>query len=447
MPNDIVTEEDDVRMILDLLPPGWMPDLVVSIQSSGPLYRNLYALRCPTVHVSVDTWHDPREFEAARTFDRVYVAQPVFIPYFNDAAARATWLPLACSPAYHFPVDTPKDYDITFSGALHWTVNRQRRERLHRLVDHFNVSAEAALGGEAFCRQFCRGHIAFNSSIHQDVNMRVFECLAMGMPLLTNRDAATNGLFDLFDNDVHLVTYDDSDLVDQARALLEDTPRRRRIAEHGRATVLAEHTYRHRVETILSEALPENRKRETDLVRRDGQLATWLPTEPGRVLDLGMRLERSKVALRRQGVTELVGAHPDAHPPRAGSYDRTMAFPLPSPEEPFDTVVWSDPEDLVQDLDRSLEAVTQHLRSGGTLILRMKTATAAQTPLTLDEETWITWFFGHGYHAIHHQVLENDQVVLCVARRFTHSVTEISNAIFTRFPPPDDAWKTQMEKD
>lgn len=435
-PNDHVSDSDDVLEILRLLPAGWVPDLVVGVQSGAPVYRNLPMLRCPKVYLSIDSWHDHTEFKTARAYDHVNVAQRVFAPYFGETGSRASWLPLACSPAHHHPVDVTKDYDITFGGALHWKVSRERRARLERLQEHFLVYAAGGVGGEELCRHCCRGRVAFNSSIHQDVNMRVFETLAMGMPLLTNRSAVTNGLLDLFDEGEHFVSYDDDDLVEKAQALLGDGALRARIARAGRDRVLEAHTYRHRVDTILREMLQDERKKPAALVRDDARLSTWLPYFPGDVLDVGLRLDRSKVALRRHGVKRLAGAHTMIDHPRARSYDNVLAFPLVSRDEQFDTILWASPETMTSDLEQGVAGLAACLRSGGTMVLKIGLALAEQTPVGVSWKEWRNWMNQHRLHLEHLQQFPEENALIVVARKYARSLAEVSEEIYARFPAP-----------
>jgi SAM-dependent methyltransferase len=81
--------------------------------------------------------------------------------------------------------------------------------------------------------------------------MRVFEALACGSLLITN-DLADNGQSELFQSGVHLETYRDADeVIEKIRYYLTHEDTRERIAAAGRADVLATHTYRHRMETLL----------------------------------------------------------------------------------------------------------------------------------------------------------------------------------------------------
>ena len=93
------------------------------------------------------------------------------------------------------------------------------------------------------------GRLLFNAAVKNDLNMRVFESLAIGKCLLTDD---VPGLRDLFVPGEDLATYDDRSLVEVARTLLGNPELRTRLAASGRKKVLAAHTYLHRARTILS---------------------------------------------------------------------------------------------------------------------------------------------------------------------------------------------------
>lgn len=81
------------------------------------------------------------------------------------------------------------------------------------------------------------------------VNQRVFDVPACGAFLLTDHQEAVT---DLFVVGKEVVTYKDrGEIADLARFYLRNDAARKTIAEKGRERVLAEHTYRHRIETII----------------------------------------------------------------------------------------------------------------------------------------------------------------------------------------------------
>jgi len=84
-------------------------------------------------------------------------------------------------------------------------------------------------------------------------NMRVFELAAVGTPQLSDAKA---DIARHFTPDREIVLYRSvAELVDRARALLADDARRRQLAAAARERALREHTWRHRMEELLTVTL------------------------------------------------------------------------------------------------------------------------------------------------------------------------------------------------
>jgi len=202
-------------------------------------------------------------------------------------------------------------------------------------------------------RRYTRSRIVFNRSIANDLNMRVFEALASGSLLITNRlndnDAGTggrgdtekerhgewetrgegdtettapddNGQLTLFQDGIHLVTYaDDNELCERMEYYLSHDEERERIAAAGRQCVLAQHTYAHRVQALLDFATTHQPQRAWD-TRFAGkrrlyfhharpELAALVPTNARRVLDVGCGAGRLGELLRTRGRGAGTGDH------------------------------------------------------------------------------------------------------------------------------------------
>jgi hypothetical protein len=442
-PNDIISEEYDALALLALLPEGWRPDLVVAIQSAAPEYRNIARIGCPTVYLSIDTWHDPQEFAYARAFDFVFTAQRSFPEYFRRAGLRnAYWLPLAAAPRCHLPVSVEKRFDFAFVGMIKYVVNQERVQRIQRLIQHFTVGADYGLRACEMGSIFAMGRIAFNSSIAQDVNMRVFETLAMGCPLLTNRDAEANGLFDLFAEGRHLFTYDDADLIARAQYLLGRPEECAQAARAGREEVLARHTYAHRVCALLdtvAAAAPGLGRSTPPSPRDDDAAVTWLPYGARVALDVGLGIERSRVALRAMGITHFAGVARDAArlAQRRRSYDEVALWPYGFPEGGVDVVVWTAPFDFDIGLEEVLRRAHPALEPGGTLILRMRRDELDRLDLE-QVETWDAALHERGFHlVVDRPAASGESWRTFVMRKFTDKVYDLSCEIYERFPGGD----------
>lgn len=251
-PHDLPCGPDvDVRKVAAALPEGWRPDLFLWVESvNGFAPRQIPKLECPTACYLIDSHMSlSYHLEWARRFDHVFVAQREYITQFLDAGcSRVHWLPLACDPAMHGRVETPKLHDIGFVGSL-TEHHVHRQEMLGRLARRFDVHVERAFLGE-MARIFSASRLVYNDAVKRDLNMRVFEALCSGSMVLTDR-AAPSGLDELFTDREHLVIYDDDTIEDLAAYYLAHEDERERIAAAGRAEVLRRHTYDHRVATML----------------------------------------------------------------------------------------------------------------------------------------------------------------------------------------------------
>lgn len=132
-------------------------------------------------------------------------------------------------------------------------------------------------------RLFARAKVVWNCSLAGDLNMRVFEALASGALLVTDRLA--DGSQDaLFAPGEHLLAYDDDTLEATVARALADAPAREAIAARGQALALRHHTYAARMTRLVAEALtPEGARRSATRLAPAGSSAraTAAPAERG----------------------------------------------------------------------------------------------------------------------------------------------------------------------
>lgn len=376
-PNDIETSLGREVNLATLLPEGWRPDLIVAISNFGrPLSPQMNTLDCPKVYLSIDTWQSPLDFLDALHYDYVFAAQRVFVPHLNATGSRnAHWLPLACDPELHHPIEDEPTAEISFAGAIAPSIHDERTRLLALLRREFSVHHASQVYGEAYCRAIGAGKLTFNHAAVNDLNMRIFEAPAMGVPLLTNRASDVNGLLDLFVHQEHLLVYDsDAHLVELARTYLADPTAARSLAEAGRREVLAHHTYDHRVAEILSRvsagfsgfpgALPSPSE-------GDGVWNQYIPRDARRLLDIGLGLEAEVPGLRARGLIHVVGCSPQ----RTGGRDVWDGYQewssLDESALAVDTVVVSRMSDLAEEPLTVFRRALMPLSVGGTLVIRL----------------------------------------------------------------------------
>ncbi len=164
-----------------------------------------------------------------------------------ERKGKVFWLPCAVEPiAYPNEPIAIKKYDIGFVGFVTF---RKRAEMLDRIFKEFpNFWYGQRLFEEA-ADIFRKSRIVFNTAADDDINMRCFEATATGSFLLTEK---VPHLDELFEDGKHLVTYTTmDDAIEKAHYYLAHEEEREKIAKAGMEHTLANHTYKHRLETIL----------------------------------------------------------------------------------------------------------------------------------------------------------------------------------------------------
>lgn len=446
IPNDIENEIDPSQDLRTLLPDGWIPDLVVTIANGGiSLQPQFTGLNCPTAYITVDTWQSISDYVECQHYDFVFAAQRSCVEYLRTVgASNVFWLPLGCNPESHYPVDAPRDHDVSFVGNVVIPVHQHRFDLLQRLEKTYSTFVASRLFRDDLCRAIARGKLVFNQSAVHEVNMRVFEVMAMGRPLLTNRESERNGLTELFEDGKHLILYDGGqDLVDKVRYYLDHEEEREAIAVAGRQLALSQHRYIDRIDTLLAtvkERVPSLRDAcDPATIGIPDKVANLVPFGACRILDVGLQLQVHLPDLRLRGASEIIGAFEAVVEGADSEYDRVVsisgltAFPL----EP-DVLLLSSTSVLGDDCLSSLGRAHGILPAGGTLILRLSAADfsieSGITSLSLLEEV----FAAQGFHVTACTVEEVDATnVIVRARKRTRPLAEVVEESCAHLPHVD----------
>jgi len=411
--------QPSVRELLERLPRGWRPDLFVWIDGGASfLPLELERLDCPTACLLFDT-HSQLEWrrDYARLFGHVFVgAVRQHVRVLEQAGCRdVRWLPVACDPDVHRAFDVPKAFDVVFVGQTGpWHPDRVRLlERLIAAGLDVHVTTRIL---EEMALAFGRGRIVFNRSIAGDINMRVFEALASGSLLLTDRLAPESGFDELLTDRVHVVCYGEDDLEALARHYLEHPEEREAIARAGRDHVRAHHTYRHRARALLAAVLGEEAAGDEP---RSGaaatpptaavagpvdeaslpayyrnerpEIAALVPAGARRVLEVGCAAGALGRLLKRRAPREVVGI--EIHAPAAAvarrHLDRVLELDLdaidalPLDEGSFDCIVCADVLEHLRAPERALAVLRRYLAPGGVLIASIPNVRHASVVLPL----------------------------------------------------------------
>ena len=204
----------------------------------------------PTIFYSVDAQHHIHWHKyLGAVFDLVFVAHRDYIPQFLAEGANAHWLPLWASKEPE--VSSEKTFESLFVGTLNPNLNKDRVEFFEKL--QLEAPVEVRQGG--WWDLFPKAKIVINQTVKGDLNFRVFEAMASGSMLLTER--GSNGLFDLFQEGEHFACYNKGDVQEaaaQIKKYIDDDIERERIAQKGYEEIKKHHLESHRAKIVLDMA-------------------------------------------------------------------------------------------------------------------------------------------------------------------------------------------------
>lgn len=246
--------------------------LVLGDRSHPPPFLGLENFPCLTVFFSVDShihaWHPLY----AQAFDACLVALKDDLPNYVQGRLgpeRLLWTPAYALNPENMPwTPAEPEWDVLFVGTVNPETTPGRVAFLGELSREL-PGLEVRQGD--FLELFPKGKVILNVAERGDLNYRVFEALAMGKPLLTPRTG--NGLLDLFEDGVHLLTYapgDASDCAAKARWLLDHPDQAEAMGRAGKKLVDEKHRARHRAATFsafLDERLAEGNAERLSLAR------------------------------------------------------------------------------------------------------------------------------------------------------------------------------------
>lgn len=216
--------EYDVATVLAKIPADQRPDAVVSLVDASwrNLPRNLASFRGPKALLVADTHHlsSPLigmfKYAATEPYDRiVFLYDRHHLAFFQSAGFRnLSWFPGLTLPHEDVTVRAARarvrHRRIAFvgqAGKFH-----TQRARLLATLQAADLSLDQRpLPQHEALRFYGSSLLGFNASLNGDLNLRVFEILASGATLLTDRLSASSGLMQLFTEGRELITYGSAD--------------------------------------------------------------------------------------------------------------------------------------------------------------------------------------------------------------------------------------------
>jgi len=223
--------------------------VVYADRSIAPPLAGVENYPCLTIFHCIDTHIHSWYPLYAQGFDICLVSLKDHLDRFSPRLqeSRLLWFPPIVMDVDQ-PVEMEKEWDLLFVGKVDPVLTPERMKFLDK-VSHKISGLHVTQG--AYRNLFPKARVVLNIAERGDLNFRVFEALACGSCLLTPR--IENGLFDLFEDGVHLLAYEPNnaeDLVEKLNTLLADKELRERIARQGNELIESKHRIIHRAQTL-----------------------------------------------------------------------------------------------------------------------------------------------------------------------------------------------------
>ena len=379
--------------MLSKLPKDFTPELFLwvdwSIQAISPDID-----RIPTTKICymIDTHLNPdSRIEIAKQFEFTFLAQRAQVPLFEQAGVQNVhWLPLACSPELHQVGEFERRYDFAYVGNPQNDPVDRRSRMLESLKRRFPKHYVGKAWPQDLARIYAQSKIVFNAAVNNDLNMRVFEAMASGALLITDR---ADGLEDLFTDGEHLAIYrNDDDAGELIAKYLGDDAARLRIARAGQALVLSKHTYAKRCEKLLQTVLEalgyyggisgEGRFNFGGYYRSPRrEMLPFVPETARRVLDVGCGAREFGRQLKLRGAERVVGIEivDRAWEMAKRVLDDALLgnieeMELPFADESFDCICFTDVLEHLRDPGSVLKKIQRVLAPDGRVVVSLPNA-------------------------------------------------------------------------
>lgn len=230
-----IVKDKDIILSIENYDSGWVPDLSE--------YKNKYK-----IFWSVDS-HCALESHLncviKNKFDLVFNSIEHHQVYFKNYS-NTVYFPNAYPDDLIYPKENiEKKYDVGFCGS----VISDRERWLNLLQNNFNLKKDIFVIGDEMVNCINSYKLAFNKTLADDINYRIFETLGCKTALITNKPP---GIDKFFEDEKHLIYYKNSnELIEKISYYLRNPEKLKFISEMGYNEVINKHTYTKRCEFML----------------------------------------------------------------------------------------------------------------------------------------------------------------------------------------------------
>lgn len=251
----------------------------------GPLFELVQ--RCRSQNIPTVFWNkeDPPSFDefihAAVLFDYIFTSDANCVPRYREVTGhdRIYPLPFAAQPAIHNPIDARRNLvgTVCFAGSYYAKRHKERQGEMelllrpalqrglhiydrqanlpsdrYRFPDVYQPAIKGSLSYPEMLDAYKRYRVFLNvNSVSDSPTMfsrRVLELLACGTPVVSTYAA---GIEQLLGHECVALVETEEETAQWLDVLLKNPDVGERMVKRGMRRILAEHTYAHRLQTIL----------------------------------------------------------------------------------------------------------------------------------------------------------------------------------------------------
>ena len=225
------------KEILDQLPEGWYPDILLISWPEQWLFNfDIMEIDCLTVAFVVDWVHYYYAVNAVSQAFDVFIAWGEKIGnILKKMGCKNVYYQIYSHEVTDF-FDIPlqdKKYDVTFLGCTSnrlWPNRVSCLERMALLGNKYNINIKSGIWGDEYKKILKQSKIVFNNTLSETMNSRVFEVLSSGSFLLTNKNEE---IVNFFEDNVHMGLYTNDNLESKIDYYLKNDLERESIAQKG----------------------------------------------------------------------------------------------------------------------------------------------------------------------------------------------------------------------
>lgn len=244
-----------IQMMLDQINGGsYVPDIIMYMDwgrfDSSLLDKVLYPKAFWIQEAGDEPQNYDRNFPKSDRFNLVCSPDYQSTQRYIAAGRNAIWWTHFADTVIYKPFATTHRYDIvcTRGYGSSGILDRLQHEMGERM---YNKNGTLGL---AHAEALQRGTLVVQHSRHQEITRRIFEAMACGKMVLTDRLSYDTHIHDIFKDNIDLVYYDSyEDLRRKIDHYLFNATEREKIAASGKKVVLKGHTQVSRVDTLLKE--------------------------------------------------------------------------------------------------------------------------------------------------------------------------------------------------